>query len=212
MKCSTAADLANALNNGNGCCQQQYIDELKKLAERRAESECNEKVGANFACDIFRTKTSICSEGCGLSTTPVDSPLGCVAPRAHSQCSGTARVVPAHDESKCMVMCDVAIDATAAGKFSVGCGTCTAEANCEALGEIEVRKRAEVAELEERKRALEAELAALSPSDPDYMEKAGRILVEIAAVVSRMSNVVGFLMNLKKVFTFVRAVVRCFDR
>jgi hypothetical protein len=111
-----------------------------------------------------------------------------------------------------MVMCDVAIDATAAGKFSVGCGTCTAEANCEALGEIEVRKRAEVAELEERKRALEAELAALSPSDPDYMEKAGRIIVEIAAVVSRMSNVVGFLMNLKKVFTFVRAVVRCFDR
>jgi hypothetical protein len=209
IKCETANDIANGLNSSQGCCSQSYISSVKKLAEQRAESSCNESAGSNFACDIFPTKTTVCAEGCGMTSTPVDNPLGCSAPSGSSQCTGTARVVPTADESKCLVMCAVSVTATATGKFSLSCGTCTAEKNCEAMGEIEIRKRAEVAELEGARRALEAQLAALSPNDPNYLSSVIAISNQLGAVVAQLSSVAGWISNLAKIYSVARIVLGC---
>lgn len=199
LNCEQADAIARSLNEANGCCLQNFAASLRKRAEQRARRSCSARAGYNFACDIYVTDDTICTEGCGMTTRPTSDPNGCTTDPATTYCSSSARVVPVAG-GQCAIMCAVSMESQAFGDFDVSCSACTADENCGGAADAKIEKEKRVSELEAKKDQLKAELAALNPQTPNYSEIVNELKRDLLTIVGELNTLYSFFQNLKKLF------------
>ena len=208
LSCDRAREIADAVNQQNGCCYHEFALELIKRAEQRARRACSEKAGNNFACDIYETDSTVCTEGCGILTTPSNDPNGCVTDDSATTCVGTAQAKEI-DNGQCVILCKATAQSTAVGDYDVSCSACTAEVNCGGAAEAEIEKRKRISQLEAEKEELEARLAALNPQDPNYAQIAANLMMNIVSIVAELNTLYDFFENIQKLFSIGRVPGNC---
>lgn len=208
VDCEQARAIARSVNEVNGCCFHDFTHTLRKVAEQRARRACSEKAGQNFACDIYVTDDTMCTEGCGMTTTPISDPNGCTTDVTATNCSGTARAEPVAG-GQCVIMCEAMAESKATGEFDVSCSACTGDVNCGGAAEAQIEKKKRIAALEAKKEQLEAELASLNPQTPNYAEIAGEVMRDLLSIVSELNTLYSFFDNMKKLFVGGKSPAEC---